>query len=114
MRVALGGLNVDNIRGGATGNADAEVDVSTGALNGSFGTPVPGIEAIAGETLPDWEAACELVRRGARLMMPQRSFGWDVALTPHGPVLVEANRGYDPFPSRGFGELVRGMARATA
>jgi hypothetical protein len=56
----------------------------------------------------------ELGRRCAELLLPQRTMGFDVGLTPSGPVLVEANRGYDPFPSARFGAVVRAIRHATA
>jgi len=111
LKLAFGGRNVDNFRGGETGNVLAEVDVGTGALERPLGPAPKGLE---GAVLPDWEAACELARRGSLLLLPQRTMGWDLALTPSGPVIVEANRGYDPFPTPRFGAVVRAIERALA
>jgi hypothetical protein len=80
------------------GVAAREIDVATGVVAG-YGR------------LPDWEAAAALAREAGRHMLPQRSIGFDIALTPGGPVLMGADRGH-----RGSGEdfagAVRDMARA--
>lgn len=58
--------------------------------------PVTGI-SFAGYQLPDFEAAVALCCRAA-MEEPRLGYvGWDVAITPHGPVLVEGNNlpGYD-------------------
>jgi hypothetical protein len=114
VKLAFGGHNVDNFRGGSIGNVLVELDVESGVLLRPFsatGTPMPGLE---GRRLPDWEAARALALRCAVLLLPQRSMGFDVALTPRGPILVEANRGYDPFPSARFGAAMRAIRRAAA
>ena len=114
FKLAFGGSNVDNFHSGANGNVIAEVDLATGQLLRPFaltGPPHPGIE---GRPLPEWHGAVALARRGAELLLPQRTMGFDVALTPSGPVIVEANRGYDPFPSAHFGAVLRAIKRAAA
>ncbi len=113
FKLGTGGGNIDNFRGGTTGNLLAEVNVATGALRCPFGgaAELPGAE---GRTLPDWHEACALVRRASRVLLPQRTMGWDVGFTPEGPRLVEANRGYDPFPSPGFGDVMRAVQHAVA
>lgn len=110
VKLAVGGGVIDNFRDGSTGNVHVEVDVDSGAI----GRPDAGWPAgVEGRVLPDWREACALVREASEHLIPQRSMGWDVALSTRGPVIVEANRGYDPFPSPRFGEMVRTMA-ATA
>jgi hypothetical protein len=53
--------------------------------------PVTGA-AIAGRMLPDWPAAKGLVRRAhVEAFADYALIGWDVALTPDGPVLIEGN-----------------------
>ena len=51
---------------------------------------------IEGFQLPVWTEACQLAREAARLFLPLRFVGWDIALTETGPVLVEANWNSDP------------------
>lgn len=46
---------------------------------------------FTGSRLPSWEGVLEMCRAAARLLPGVRSVGWDVAVTPDGPVLMEAN-----------------------
>lgn len=55
--------------------------------------PVTG-ERFAGFALPMWADALDLVRRAALCFLPLRTIGWDVAFTPDGPMLIEANELY--------------------
>ena len=89
---------VDNL---AAGNIAAPIDEGTGVLCGPgvysditrepetvhpvTGTPIVGFQ------LPFWPETLELVK-SASLRHPQnRSIGWDVAITPGGPELIEGN-----------------------
>lgn len=49
------------------------------------GAPIEGLR------IPFWEEVLETIGQGAALLRPLRTLGWDVALTPRGPVLIEAN-----------------------
>jgi hypothetical protein len=58
----------------------------------------PGTGAqVARRPVPFFEESCALVRRAAPAMLPMRTLGWDVALTPGGPVVLEANNWWAPF-----------------
>jgi hypothetical protein len=113
LKIASGGGNIDNFRGGATGNVLVEIDMPTGRLLRPWAPDGGAPPDVEGRRLPDWEEAVALAYRAAALLLPQRTMGFDVGLTPDGPVIVEANRGYDPFPSARFGAVVRAIARAT-
>ncbi|WP_217914057.1 sugar-transfer associated ATP-grasp domain-containing protein [Miltoncostaea marina] len=121
-RLAVGGGVIDNFHGGTTGNVLSIVqDLRDGTLGpviragerrrfelvpaGSIpGTPAPGAR------VPLWDEVVDLVHTAARRFLPMRCIGWDVAVTPDGPVIVEANIWWDPpSPQRGTGELVRLM-----
>ncbi|MDD2859447.1 MAG: sugar-transfer associated ATP-grasp domain-containing protein [Acidiphilium sp.] len=52
-------------------------------------------EAIEGVAIPDWSSLCDLVHRAALLFPGIRTQSWDVAVTDHGPVLLEINWGGD-------------------
>jgi hypothetical protein len=50
-------------------------------------------ERLLGWSLPHFAEARELVLRGARLLPEVRLQGWDVAIAPEGPVVIELNPG---------------------
>jgi hypothetical protein len=47
--------------------------------------------------LPHWPALIDLVNAAALTLEPLRYLGWDVAIGPDGPVIVEANQNLDIF-----------------
>jgi hypothetical protein len=51
---------------------------------------------LCGFRVPCWQESLDLVQRAHRLAFPKfATLGWDVAITPDGPVLLEANSGWD-------------------
>lgn len=46
---------------------------------------------FTGVTVPFWDEAVDVCRRAARLYPGLRSLGWDIVITPDGPVVLEAN-----------------------
>jgi hypothetical protein len=53
---------------------------------------------IADVILPYWRESIDLVRRAHAGAFSRFAFlGWDIALTPDGPVLLEANSGWGPI-----------------
>jgi len=91
------GTHVDNMK---AGGLLAPVDLARGTLGlackgyggGDHAThPVTGA-AITGRTLPLWDAAKALaIRAHATAFADYILIGWDVAMTPDGPVLIEGN-----------------------
>ena len=94
LRIGSGGSNVDNF---TTGGMVANIDLSTGKvltdgvnvegetfpLHPDTGTPIKGFD------IPYFKEGLDLVRSsGAGI---HGYIGWDVAITEHGPVLIEAN-----------------------
>lgn len=89
--------SVDNMK---AGGLIAPIDLASGMLgiaSKGYGGgdypfhPVTG-GPIAGHVLTHWQDALELVRQGhLRGFADYRLIGWDVALTPDGPVLLEGN-----------------------
>jgi hypothetical protein len=51
---------------------------------------------FSGFQLPFWAKACDLAREVATRFVPVRTIGWDIALTPEGPVVLEGNIWWDP------------------
>lgn len=89
----------------AQGGLSVFVDPQTGVLGegvfkpkygGSWATEHPdtGIR-FQGLTVPHWEEILGACRKTALLFPGVRSIGWDVALTPRGPVIVEGNADWD-------------------
>ncbi len=111
LRIGNGQSCTDNL---ATGGFAVKVDLTSGSLVGNgkldpaFGKdefpthPLTGIR-FDGIALPYWAELKSLVCAAAHQMLPLRSIGWDVAITPDGPVLVEANHDYDKLLSLGGG-----------
>ena len=135
LRIAVGGNAVDNFRDGRTGNLIARIDLVRGELGDSWGSASDGVGLARvalhpgtgvpfdGFRLPLWEEAKSLVEKAAILFLPMRCLGWDVALTPSGPVLVEANMWWDPSnlfgvdpspPGPGLGPLALLLERLSA
>jgi len=89
---------VDNL---AAHNLAAPIDEATGMVNGPgvysdiTKTPSP-IHPITGEPIegfqvPYWQECIDLALTAARHQPQNRSIGWDIAVTPHGPGLIEGN-----------------------
>jgi hypothetical protein len=96
--VATGHNVIDNFDGGRTGNMVGAVDVQTGRVfrvvagYQSRGTrhPDTGVE-LNGFLLPDWREIVDVVRQASSQFPGLLAQGWDVAITPRGPVLMEVN-----------------------
>lgn len=92
---------VDNM---ASGNMAAPVDLNTGVVSGPavFSDitkepvhvhPISGL-TIPGLQLPHWPAVLRMTKEAALLHPENRSVGWDIALTPAGPELIEGNHNW--------------------
>lgn len=91
------GARVDNMK---AGGLIAPVDLETGALGvacqgyggGDHVVHPVGGGRIAGRILPHWPAAAALtVRAHGEAFADYALIGWDIALTPSGPLLIEGN-----------------------
>lgn len=98
LRVGCGGNAVDNWD---KGGLSIQVDPKKGQLgkgvrkvefggDWSVSHPETGV-TFEGQLVPNWNSILELCKHGARIFSGARSIGWDIALTPHGPVVLEAN-----------------------
>lgn len=100
LRVSVNSV-VDNM---GAGNLAAPVLMETGVVNGPAvysdinrpavsNHPVTGI-AIVGFKVPFWPETLEMVRKAALLHPENKSIGWDIAITSHGPELIEGNHNW--------------------
>jgi hypothetical protein len=99
LRMPTGGQPVDNF---AAGGIAAPVD-ATGMLRpavakdpgrGTFASHPDTGACIAGSRLPYFAQALELALRAHAAFPWVPTVGWDVVITPEGPVLLEANPGW--------------------
>ena len=120
LRLGMAGGAVDNFSNGETGNGFAEISLSDLSIGPAhFGRPdgagllrspdLPDGRRVQGLRLPLVADARALVERAAPHFLPARSYGWDVALTTRGPVLVEGNFGHGPWSGPGFRDVVDRM-----
>ena len=122
-KFAIGDNIIDNIERGLTGNIRAEVSDS-GFLNPAVTiTPnKPGIKRIETHPqtglpfekyrVPHWEEACKLVKQVHLKFLPIQLIGWDVAITPNGPVIVEGNIWCDPPVPHTVDKIISAMSEA--
>ena len=87
-----------------TPGLNSPIDLTTGLLGRAYSyhpictgfahhpiTAAPLVE----RRLPDWPAAMTLTQQAHRHFPAYVFLGWDVALTPEGPLLLEGNAGWD-------------------
>ena len=103
LRLGHGGRIVDNA---AEGGMVVPIDLRTGRLgrHARFKPkhstarisrhPDTGI-AFASVEIPFWGEVLEMVRIGAEVLAPMTTLGWDLAITPDGPVVIETNTAWD-------------------
>ena len=105
LKVGTGVSRLDNW---AQGSIAIGVDLSTGKLaprgiqKAKFGRavlqfhPDTGTE-FSGVTIPFWQEVLDLARKSGAALQPHTSLGIDIAITPQGPLFVEANETGDVF-----------------
>lgn len=93
----------DNWQGSRGGGLLVPVDLDTGTLGHAVGRAHVGLRArllsrhpetggqIHGRSVPCWPDVVSVVRRAARALPGLPTLGWDIAITPRGPVIIEAN-----------------------
>lgn len=96
LRMGVGESNVDNAH---AGGIFAEIDINEGVIVGkamrytgerftrhpTTGTIIPGFK------IPYWNECKAMVEEASKLVPDVYLIGWDVAVTPNGPTLVEVN-----------------------
>ncbi len=97
LRISVNSL-VDNM---AAGNMAALIDEKTGVISGKAVYsditkpnvdfhPITNIR-INGFIIPFWQECLDLVTKAALKHPKNKSIGWDIAVTPVGPELIEGN-----------------------
>ena len=99
----------------------APIDLETGALGRLTGDkaaalsdwfdqhPVTGAQ-VTGRIVPCWPELAALALKAHRLVPERPIIGWDMAITPDGPSLLEGNSFLDPiFPERVFRQPIGHM-----
>jgi hypothetical protein len=102
------GVVIDTHLDGLTGNVEVPVDINSGILSeanqiagdGSgiatiIEHPITG-RPFKGFALPRWQDVRRAAAEAAVKMLPLRLLGWDIAISPDGPVIIEANVWWDP------------------
>lgn len=111
LRLGRQGQRLEGIGTGAVAVlvADPEQGIlGEGVLRPAFGGgrfsshPDTGVP-FTGRKLPCWESVLDLCERAARVVPAVRAVGWDVALTPAGPALVEGNADWNPRNAQSHG-----------
>ena len=64
---------------------------------------------IEGFQLPLWNETLNLVKQAALCFLPIRTIGWDIAISPRGPVIMEANMWWNPPNLYGNGRLLQNL-----
>lgn len=119
LRVGNGSCDVDNFHGGGMG---VMVDAETGILKGDAIDkdlnhfechPVSGVK-FDGYELPFWQEIKAMCLEAALVEPRIMVIGWDVAITPNGPIFIEANRrpGFD-LPQVLYGRGLKEITKKT-
>jgi len=113
FKIIVGNNRIDNHEKGKLGNLLAELDLVSGRLKKPLLMTENGFKEVPnhpdtgrtleGATLPEYRGISELAGQAALHFLPMRSIGWDIALTPDGPYIVEGNARWDPPLLGSFG-----------
>ncbi|MDN3555252.1 sugar-transfer associated ATP-grasp domain-containing protein [Halomonas maura] len=96
------GKVVDNL---GSGGLAVPVDLDTGVISGpavasaslierTFERHPKTGETFQGKVIPMWDAVLDLAQRSALRQIEARVIGWDIAVTPDGPLLLEGNHNW--------------------
>lgn len=98
----------DNHDHGRTGNLLSDIQLDKGILTPAvkFTPDASGMTTVTshpktgisfeGFTIPLWDDVCSLAKEVSLKFLPLRIIGWDIAVTPNGPYIIEANIFADP------------------
>lgn len=102
MRIGANGSSTDNW---ASGGIIIKINMDDGTLEkeGYFKSVEKGkverhpdtLVTFKGFVIPFYKESCELVKKLHQLMYGIHTIGWDVAITPNGPLIIEGNDNWD-------------------
>jgi len=125
LRISANEDVVNNFNYGKGGNIRAKIEVESGrvlravrASASGFGLEeVRAIDRTSTDlvdlNMPLWREMIEMLEVKSALFYPIRLVGWDVALTPQGPFVIEGNFWFDPAENA-FGEVSGFMDRVNS
>lgn len=96
------GKITDNL---SDGGAGAQIDLKTGIITSTgfdfddkryMNHPVTGVQFV-GFAIPNWDKVVALVKEAHLKCSQCKLLGWDIAVTPEGAVVLEANNSPDAF-----------------
>ncbi|KIH75480.1 Sugar-transfer associated ATP-grasp [Geoalkalibacter ferrihydriticus] len=106
LKPIVGENRIDNHSKGFTGNLLCQINLSDGTLGDLVMVGQEGVikleahpdtgSVFKGQKMPLWDELCGLARSAAKGFLPMRAIGWDVAVTPEGPLIIEGNARWDP------------------
>ncbi|WP_018175029.1 MULTISPECIES: sugar-transfer associated ATP-grasp domain-containing protein [unclassified Thioalkalivibrio] len=107
IKLTAGEGDTDNFGLAANGNMVAAVDMDSGRLSLGYTSRSPAWpviqpvtehpdtgEPIEGTPLPLWEEVKALALQAQRSLPEVKTIGWDIAITPEGPLILEGNTTY--------------------
>lgn len=107
IRLGRKGVDVSNAFSAAI---IASIDSASGTLGPGIVKPEFGFAQynthpdsgvpFAGKTIPMWDKVLSLCKQAALATPGHRSVGWDIALTPDGPIIMEGNQRWSISPSQ--------------
>ncbi|MEM9593579.1 MAG: sugar-transfer associated ATP-grasp domain-containing protein [Acidobacteriota bacterium] len=109
LKVIVGAGDSDNFDYGRSGNLLADIDLDSGRLRQVRGGHGSGFGLVTHEVhpetgakfadfvVPHWPRLRRLALEAAIKFLPLRTIGWDIAVTPSGPSIVEGNVWWDPL-----------------
>jgi hypothetical protein len=106
--ITIPNIIIDNLINGFTGNVEAPINLIEGSMDcanfiSGLGDGVQYMQthpitnrAFRQFILPQWNSVSELACKAAIAAFPARTIGWDIAITPTGPCIIEGNIWWDP------------------
>ena len=101
IRIGADGALLDNV---SQGGCCASIDKNTGKINSLFLSDATcekeGTQKNRNEInfqIPLWDETISMIKEAAKLVPEIHIVGWDAAITPDGPILVEGNESFGAY-----------------